>query len=389
MTRTILHVDMDAFYAAVEQHDDPRLAGLPVIVGGTGNRGVVSTASYEARRFGVHSAQPTAVARRLCPQGIFLPVRMARYRAVSEQVFGCFYQITDHVEGLSLDEAFLDVSDCSKLFGTPREIARRIKSAILAATGLTASVGIATNKFLAKLASDLEKPDGLVEVEQGSHQQLLDPLPVSRLWGIGRKAEGRLAQLGMRTIGELRTADPALLREALGNQAGHFHDLARGIDDRTVEPDRDEKSVSSEETFDQDLRDFQQLAARLLHHSENVGRRLRAAGLSARTVTLKLKQADFKLVTRQHSLERASDHTMTLYHEACSLLRQWLDENPHTRLRLLGLGATNFGDDGQADLFASTEQGRDDRLDQVVDRIREQFGGTAVTRGRLLGDRNE
>jgi DNA polymerase-4 len=388
MTRTILHVDMDAFYAAVEQHDHPQLAGLPVIVGGTGNRGVVSTASYEARRFGVHSAQPTAVARRLCPQGVFLPVRMPRYREVSELVFACFYEITDRVEGLSLDEAFLDVSDCLKLFGSPHDIARRIKSSIVAATGLTASVGIAANKFLAKLASDLEKPDGLVVVEQDP-QQLLDPLPVSHLWGIGRKAAERLAQLGIKEIGELRTADMSLLREALGNQAGHFQNLARGIDDRAVEPERGEKSVSSEETFDQDLHDYHQLTARLLHHAEVVGRRLRAAGLTARTVTLKLKQSDFTLVTRRHSLDRASDHTMTLYHVACALLRHWLDEHPRTRLRLLGLGVSNFTGDAQPDLFAATGKQRDGQLDQVVDRIRAQFGGAAVTRGRLLGDGNE
>jgi DNA polymerase-4 len=382
-TRTILHVDMDAFFAAVEQHDNPALKGKPVIVGGLGNRGVVSTASYEARPSGVHSALPMARARRLCPHGVFLPVRMARYRAVSARVFECFRAITPKVEGLSLDEAFLDVTDCRSLFGGGKAIAQRLKQAIFEHTGLTASVGVAPNKFLAKLASDLEKPDALVVITDETRQGVLDPLPVTRLWGIGTRAAEKLNRAGIRTIGDLRLAGEVGLAPLLGNQAGHFARLARGIDARAVEPEREDKSVSSEETFETDLREEAVLAKALLHHAEIVGARLRAKGLKARTVTLKLRRADFACLSRRHSFEPATDSTDDLYREARSLLRQWLAENPAARLRLIGLGTAGFENDAQFELFAEDNQ-RGRRLDRVVDQIRHQFGDGAVKRGKLI-----
>ncbi|MDX1555027.1 MAG: DNA polymerase IV, partial [Xanthomonadales bacterium] len=242
--KSIIHVDMDAFYASVEQLDQPELRGRAVIVGGLGPRGVVSTASYEARRFGVHSAMPMAQARRLCPRAAFIAPRAQRYREVSRQVFAVFHNITPLVEGLSLDEAFLDVSACHRLFGPLEDIGRKLKKDIHDATGLTASVGMAHNKFLAKLASDADKPDGLVRVLPEDVHSFLDPMPIGRLWGIGRKTEPKLRAQGLLTIGQLRRADPGLLNTVLGNRTMHFLRLAQGLDDREVEPTRPDKSVS-------------------------------------------------------------------------------------------------------------------------------------------------
>jgi DNA polymerase-4 len=249
---SIIHVDMDAFYASVEQHDRPELRNKPVIVGGLGPRGVVSAANYRARQFGVHSAMPIAQARRLCPSAEFIAPRASRYREVSRKVFEIFHTVTPLVEGLSLDEAFLDVTACLQLFGPLDHIGRKIKQDIHAATGLTASVGMAHNKFLAKLASDAEKPDGLVYVAPERAQSFLDPMPIGRLWGIGRKTEPKLRALGLLTIGQLRQADPELLRPVLGNRTEHFLRLACGLDERDVQPARPDKSISHEVTFDQD-----------------------------------------------------------------------------------------------------------------------------------------
>ncbi|HEC11696.1 MAG TPA: DNA polymerase IV [Acidiferrobacteraceae bacterium] len=382
--RAILHADMDAFYASVEQLDNPQHRGLPVIVGGTGNRGVVSAASYEARQFGVHSAQPTAQAKQRCPHGVFLPVRMSRYREVSRQVFDCFYRITDQVQGLSLDEAFLDVTDCRKLHGQAQTIGWRLKGMIKESTGLTASVGVAPNKFLAKLASDLDKPDGLVILTEENKQSILDPLPVSRLWGIGKKSQARLHDYGLETIHHIRRADEGLLKEVFGKQWQHYSNLARGIDQRVVEPRSEDKSISSEDTFDTDIRDFDVLSKKLLHHADTVSRRLRVGGLKAHTVSVKLKQSDFTLLTRRHSFNPASDQTMTLYHEAQGLLKKWLNENPQVKLRLIGLGTANFETAGQADLFTEVGEAKPDELDQVMDSVRKKFGANAMKRGKLI-----
>jgi DNA polymerase-4 len=387
--RVIIHVDMDAFYASVEQRDRPELRGLPVVVGGTGRRGVVAAASYEARAHGAHSAMPMARARRLCPRCVVVPPRMERYREVSRQVFAVFHRITPRVEGLSLDEAFLDVSDCRRLFGPPETIARRIKDDIRTETGLTASVGIAPNKFLAKLASDMRKPDGLFRITAAERQDILDPLPVTALWGIGARSAPRLAAAGIASVRDLRLAPDALLRSVLGRQADHYRRLAAGEDDRAVVSDAAEKSISSEETFEHDLSDGRALERKLLAHSETVAGRLRAKGLRAGTLTLKIRTHDFRIHTRSHSFDPPSDETRVLYRHAQVLLRQWLDEHPGAAVRLLGFGASNFDQARQAGLFDEDAPGRDARLDAVADAIRRQFGRAALTRGALLhgGDR--
>ncbi len=273
---TILHVDMDAFYASIEQRDHPELRGKPVIVGGIGPRGVVSAASYEARPFGVHSAMPMKTARRLCPQGVFLPVRMAHYSQVSRQIREILLSFTPRVEPLSLDEAFLDVHGCEGLHGPAPEIARQVKDRIKTETGLTASVGVAPNKSLAKLAGDLRKPDGLVVVPPERVQAFLAPLPVGRIWGVGAKAEKRLHSLGVRTIGQLAALPERLLIDHFGKKMGrHVWQLAHGHDDRTVTPDREAKSISTETTFAQDVSDLEALRVCLLDLTDHLAGRLR------------------------------------------------------------------------------------------------------------------
>ena len=294
-----LHVDMDAFYAAVEQRDRPELAGKPVIVGGSAEgRGVVAAASYAVRRFGVHSAMPTATALRLCPEAIVLPVRMSHYAAISRQIRDIFARYTPLVEPLSLDEAFLDVSGCEKLFGKPEQIARRIKQEILDETGLIASVGVAPNKFLAKIASDLEKPDALVVVDPERVAEFLDPLPVGRIWGVGKVTESVMHRLGVNTIGQLRSIPIEHLRQHFGDAGDHFWRLARGIDHRKVVPDRQAKSLSHETTFATDITDLESLRYRLWELTEQVARRLRRTGRYGRTVQIKLRFSDFRTITR-------------------------------------------------------------------------------------------
>jgi len=383
--RSIIHVDMDAFFASVEVLDQPELRGQAVIVGGLGPRGVVSAASYEARRFGVHSALPMARARRLCPHGVFLAPRLARYAEVSRAIFAVFENFTPLVEGLSLDEAFLDVSACRRLLGSIDAIGGRIKHDVLAATGLTCSVGMASNKFLAKLASDHAKPDGFVHVTDDAAQQFLDPLPVTRLWGIGRKAGDRLTRAGIGTIGDLRRAGDARLTSLLGRQAPHFRALACGIDDRPVVADGAHKSIGSEETFDRDLRDPAALHTRLLAHVDRTAARLRAAGLRARTVTLKIRTPDFATHTRQASFEPPSAHTRTLQGAAESLLADWLRAHPRGAVRLLGVTASGLDRGDQADLFATAAPLHGDRLDAVIDAVHQQFGDHALVRAGTLG----
>ncbi|MFN7552805.1 MAG: DNA polymerase IV [Pseudomonadota bacterium] len=297
-TRAERHVDLDAFYASVEQLDHPRLRGRPVIVGGTGARGVVATASYEARRFGVRSAMPGATARRLCPDGVFLRPRMARYAEVSAAVFSVFAEFTPVIEGLSLDEAFLDVSASRRLLGSLPAIGALVRARVRERTGLPCSVGMAHNKLLAKLATELAKPDGLFHLPPERVGATLDPLPVERLWTIGAVAARRLAEVGVRTIGELRGADPSAVARAMGSQAATAQRLAAGIDERAVEPDRDGKSIGAECTFDQDLRTLEAAKVRLMRLVERVGERARAAGVEGRVVTLKLRVPPFETSTR-------------------------------------------------------------------------------------------
>jgi DNA polymerase-4 len=372
--RAIIHVDMDAFYASVEQRDNPQYRGRPLVVGGTGGRGVVSAASYEARKLGVHSAMPVARARQLAPQAVFVHPRMAVYREVSLQVFEVFRQFTPLVEGLSLDEAFLDVSASLRLFSSRESIAEQIVQQIKAATGLDASVGMAHNKFLAKLASDVDKPRGFVSVPVDGVREFLDPMPVRRLWGIGKRTEPRLRAMGLLTIGQLRRSDQAALATVLGNRTGHFMALARGEDEREVTPGRPDKSISHESTFSVDLRDDRELRAELLRQCEAVMRRVRARHLAARTVHIKIRDPRFLTVTRSLSLRSPTASTRTLYQVAGGLLQKWREGNLSTPVRLLGVGVSNFTD------ALDPPPGRA-ALDVTLDSISERFGADTIVRG--------
>jgi DNA polymerase-4 len=376
---------MDAFYASVECLDDPALRGAPVVVGGLGPRGVVATASYEARVFGVHSAMPMTRARRLCPQARFVRPRMARYRELSAQIFVIFETFTPLVEGLSLDEAFLDVSGSIRLFGEPPALAQRIKQRIADETGLTASVGVASNKFLAKLASDARKPDGLVWVRPEQVQSFLDPMPVARLWGIGKQTAPGLRALGILTIGQLRKADLPALRPVLGNRAEHFQRLARGEDTREVEPARPDKSISHEVTFDRDLLDPAELLAELQQQAESVARRLRAQGLMARTVVVKIRDHRFRTVTRSRSLRACSSNTRTLYRMARALFETWRESHRNTPLRLLGMGVSGLEDAKTGAAAGDRLDSRGERdIDRVADQINSRYGAAGLVHGQTL-----
>src|ERR1043166_3420341 len=349
---TILHVDMDAFYASVEQRDHPELRGRPLLVGGAGPRGVVTAASYEARPYGVHSAMPMATARRLCPQAIVMPVRMAHYAAISRQIRQIFHAFTPLVEPLSLDEAFLDVRGCEGLFGSARQIAQKIKDRIEAETGLVASVGVAPNKFLAKLAGDVGKPDGLVMLAPEQVTGFLGPLPVARLWGVGAKGEQRLVALGIRTIGDLAERSEQVMVDHFGESGRHLWHLAHGRDDRVVVPDRQAKSLSTETTFAYDIGDRSILRSCLLDLVDEVASRVRHAGLRARSVDLKLRSSDFRTRSRARALPEASDVTEVLWQAAADLFERSLSDEI-LPLRLLGVGAGRLTREGtvQSDLF--------------------------------------
>ncbi len=383
--RRILHVDMDAFYASVEQRDDPALRGRPVAVGGY-NRGVVAAASYEARQFGIRSAMPMREAMRRCPDLVRVPLRMSHYKAISKTVFGVFHEFTPLVEGLSLDEAFLDVTQCESLFGPAAAIAASIKSRIHAATGLTASVGVAPNKLTAKIASDLDKPDGLVVLEPASLQAVLDPLPAEVLPGIGRETLARLHARGIRRIAELRTAPDAVLEPIFGRFTRRVRERAAGLDDRPVVASRTAKTISAEETFDTDLGDRDALRAELLRLAERATSRLRAAALAAGTVQVKIRRADFSTFTRQRALRPPGNGTDRIYAVACELLDEWRREHPGARIRLLGVGGSDLRPADQADLFTAGDTGGS-AVDRTVDGIRERFGDLALGRARTLGPR--
>ncbi len=403
--REIVHLDMDAFYASVEVLDDPGLKGKPVIGGGGMKRGVVSAASYEARKFGVHSALPMARAKRLCPHGVFLPVRMERYKEVSDRIFEIFRRFTPLVEPLSLDEAFLDVTESTRLFGSSVEIARRIKALVRAEAGLSVSAGVASSKFLAKIASDMDKPDGLTVVPHGKEREFLDPLPVGRLWGVGEVTRRALEEMGVRTIGDLGKVPPEELARKFGRHGLHLHQLSRGVDDREVETEREIKSMGREDTYDEDLLDADDLRRELLAIATRVAARLRRHGLKGRTVSLKVKFADFRLVTRETTLNCGTDDGGEIYRHALSLLGR---TDAGTRpVRLLGIYLSNFGEEGareeewrQIPLFghrpeplnASSRQPpawdpvRTAKLNEAVDRIREKYGEKGVRPGTLSGD---
>jgi DNA polymerase-4 len=384
---TILHVDMDAFYASVEQRDRPELRGQPVIVGGLGGRGVVTAASYEARAFGVRSAMPNVTARRLCPQGIFVPNRMEDYARISKQIREILLSFTPLVEPLSLDEAFLDVRGCQGLFGPAEAMARLVKERIRGETDLVASVGVAPNKFLAKLASDHGKPDGLVVLAADRVAEFLAPLPVGRLWGVGAKGEKRLHALGLRTVGQLAALPQKVLVDQIGDFGAHLWNLAHGIDDRAVVPDQGAKSISTETTFARDLADHDALGSCLLELVEHLAGRLRHCKLRARTVELKVRSSDFQTRTRSQSLADPTDVTLVLWQAAKSLLERALTPEM-LPVRLLGVGASRLTEDAtvQGDLFEDASQARQGALDRTIDAIRNQFGAGALRRGRLVDE---
>src|SRR5437868_9102322 len=375
---------MDAFYASVEQRDDPALRGKPLVVGGSARRGVVLAASYAVRPFGVRSAIPMARALRLCPDLIVVPPRFGRYAEVSEHVFGIFHAFTPQVEGLSLDEAFLDVKRSIALHGPPLEQARRIKDRIRGELGLTAAVGIAEVKFAAKIASDLRKPDGLVVVPEGGVREFLAPLPVSRLWGVGPKTEQVLLARGLKRIGDVATSDRAQLERELGSLGPWLHDLANGIDDRDVEPDREAKSIGAEETFEEDL-EGEDLLPFIHQQALRVAARLRRAGICARTVHLKVKYADFRIQTRQETLPAPTDDGAEIYRIAARLLAK-TESRP---IRLTGVHAGDLRPHApQLGLFDGERQKRE-RLNKSLDAIADKFGSDAVLPADLVQARKK
>ncbi len=376
--RSILHVDMDAFYASVEQRDRPELRGKPVIVGGGGGRGVVAAASYEVRIFGVHSAMPTCEALRRCPDAIVVAPRIGHYSDVSKQIFAVFHEFTPLVEGLSLDEAFLDVTASVGACGEPESIAREIKRRIRERTGLSASVGVAPNKLVAKIASDLRKPDGLVVATEDNLRELLDPLPLRKLSGLGPKTVPKVEALGIRTLGDLRRAHPSRLRPVFGRYTERLQQRAAGIDDRPVVAGVDEKQISAEETFDVDIADHGRLHAEIHRLADKACSRLRANRLRAGCVTVKIRRGDFTTYTRQRAFEPRTHETRVIAHIANALLDAWLEQQPRAALRLLGVGVSDLAPDLQADLFAAPESARNRKLDAAVDRIRTRFGAVAV-----------
>lgn len=386
--RTILHVDMDAFYASVEQRDRPELKGHPVIVGadpkeGAG-RGVVAACSYEAREFGIHSALPIGRAWRLCPHGRYLRPRFERYQEVSGRIMAVFRNYTDLIEPLSIDEAFLDITGSTVLMGRPEKIAWDIKTRIKTEMDLTASVGVASNKFLAKIASDLEKPDGMVIVPVDDVDAFLGPLPISKLWGVGPRTAARIHKLGVETVAQLAATPPAKLQCELGSTGLHLWNLAHGKDDRPVISDWAPKSVSSETTFAEDTDDEEELRSTLRRLSDQVGARLRKKRYRTRTVTLKLRYANFRTYNRQVSLPEPIDNGDEIFLHAEKLFGRFRREQ---RVRLLGVGTANLvGQDAQTPqlgLFAS-EPGQGEKLSHVLDEIHERFGGDSLHRASDL-----
>ena len=378
--RWIMHVDMDAFYASVEQLDHEEYRGKPVIVAGIGKRGVVSTCSYEARKFGVHSAMPTAKALKLCPQGIFVEGNFKRYGEVSRAIFKIFDDYSPLVEPLSIDEAFLDITGMENLMASPKEYAQRLKAEILEKTGIVASVGIAPNKFLAKIASDLEKPNGLTIIPHDKVQECLDPLPVKRIWGVGAKLNHQLSLLGINTIGQLRQADYKRLVKQVGdNRAQKLTQLAQGLDDRPVAPRDKAKSIGHEVTFGEDLYCQEDEEQVLLDLAVRVGWRLRQAGFKAKTVQLKLRKGDFTTYTRQKQLYDASNFDEDIFQAVVELFREL---GIYAGIRLLGVSTTGFDAPDMGSLFTDTTKKQN--LYDALDSINQRFGKQGVIRAKLL-----
>ena len=378
MRRWIMHVDMDAFFASVEQRDFPHLRGKPVIVGGKSRRGVVATASYEARRFGVHSAMPITKARELCPHGVFVVPRFDAYREASEEIHEIMLHYADAYEPISLDEAFLDISGMGSQYPTLGAIGRSIKKEIREKVHLVASVGIGPNKFLAKMASDMEKPDGLTIIPYGKEKEILAPLPVRRRWGVGEVTEKKLLAAGYRTIGDIQEAAPSRLKDLLGNQGAFLKQLAFGIDTRPIEAERQVKSIGDESTYDEDLTDQKQIEKEIAMHSDIVARRLRKHDLFARTISLKIRFASFKTVMRSLSLEEGTNLQEDIDRAALALLsRIPLYEG----IRLIGVTASNLGPPISMGSLFSEESEKRARAAKAMDEIQAKFGKKALQKG--------
>ena len=384
--KTIIHLDMDAFYPAVEVLDNPALQGKPIIVGGGKERGVVSSASYEARRFGVHSAQPIATALHLCPHGVFLPVRMARYKEVSERVFTIFHRFTPLVEPLSIDEAFLDITGSIRIFGKPEEIVQKIKKAIKEEIGLTVSAGIAALKFIAKIASDLNKPDGLTVVLPEQVKEFLEPLPIDKLWGVGKTTQKALALLNVRTVGDLSRIPLEVLEAKFGKHGTHLHLLSIGIDEREVETEREVKSIGHEETYPEDTVNVETITREILSLSTRVAKRLRHEGFTGRTVTLKVKYHDFAQITRSSTLPESTDDGREIFRHCLHLLEK--TEAGKRPIRLLGVSLSHLNSSEakrQRSLFDNgTAHQKDKNLNRALDTIQEKFGEDSIVPGTLL-----
>jgi len=385
--RTILHVDMDAFFASVEQRDDPALRDKPVLVGGDGPRGVVAAASYEARQFGCRSAMPMAVAKRLCPHAIIVKGRFDAYREASDTVMAMLEEITPVVQPVSIDEAYLDATGSERLFGDGLAIARRIKTLVKERTELVASVGVAPNKFVAKIASDLDKPDGLRVITPEEMLDTLGALPVGVIPGLGPAAEEKLHRLGARTVADLRELDEQTLESRFGVWGARLWQLARAIDDRPVTPERDAKSIGREQTFGQDLTDRDEVRAVLLRHVEHVARRVRKHGLQGRAVTLKIRFGDFRTITRSATLDEATDGTDDLWRVSRDLFDDWA-KSGFEPVRLIGMSAGRFGD-AQGGLFGAGERAKRSAADRAADAVKERFGDRAIARAGALRPRRQ
>jgi DNA polymerase-4 len=382
-SRTILHADLDAFFTSVEQRDHPELRGKPVLVGGEGPRGVVAAASYEARKFGCRSAMPGAVARRLCPQAIFVKGDFAKYRAASNAVFAVFETVTPLVEPLSVDEAFLDVTGSLRLLGDGERIARKIREDVKRETRLTVSIGVAPSKLVAKIASDLDKPDGLVVVRDGEVEDFLAPLEISRLWGVGAVGQAKLERLGIRTFADVRRLDMKTLKSMFGTHGESLYNRCRGIDDRPVVTDRKAKSIGHERTFGENLNSLDQCHAQVVDLAERVSWRLRRANRGAGTITLKVRNGAFRTITRNRTLAEPSFESAAIVREASALLEAWAKRS-FEPVRLLGVSASNLATPKGPGLFDGKEHTKSSRVDEAADAIRSKFGDGAIGRASSL-----
>lgn len=375
---------MDAFFAAIEQRDNPAFLGKPVIIGadpksGKG-RGVVSTCSYEARKFGIHSAMPISIAYRKCPRGIFLPVDSEKYSRLSREIYNILYTFTPEVEPISIDEAFLDITGSFHLFGaTPRAACLLIKSRIKKQTGLTASIGLAPTKTIAKIASDLKKPDGLVEVKENGVLDFLRPLDISKIWGLGKKSEVVFREMGINTVGELAEMGIRELTDAFGKNGAHFWNLAHGIDERSVETERDTKSIGNEMTFDKDTLDKRKIESTLMYLCEKVSIRLRRSSLKGRTITLKIRLQGFKTYTRAVSINNSTNFADMLYNETKKLYNRF--DAKDEKVRLLGIAVSNLSPaDLKMSLFTGADEKKREDIHKAVDKIKKRFGDAAIKR---------